>query len=156
MKSDRGLEPTYVCRACRQPKLASLGTLTMSRARYNQRYFVCDHCRLSTPIRRLRRPTQETPPERKARTAMVGCGELVRAEYPLGPFIYDFAVPSLRLLIEIDSRRFHRLPRQAKRDRAKDRHARENRWKLVRLQAGPNVGLAALLAVNDRRQELGG
>lgn len=128
--------------------------MVRSKTRYNQRYFVCDHCALSKPIVRRRRPNQETPPEKEVRLALQACAFKVHAEYPLGSFIYDFAVPKLRLLLEIDSKTYHRLPAQRKRDRVKTAHAVDRHWKLVRLTAGAGVGASALAAVFARAEEL--
>jgi very-short-patch-repair endonuclease len=148
-------EKTYRCSVCRKFKPESLGKLVKSRTRYNHKYFVCDHCSLTTPIRRHHRTNQETPPEREVREALSSCGFAVEAEFMVGRFIYDFAVPKIRLLIEVDSNRFHRLPRQVKRDRLKNACARKQHWKLVRVKVGPNVGMDALMAVKERSQELG-
>jgi very-short-patch-repair endonuclease len=150
MKFERSL----CCVICRKFKPESLGKLVKSRTRHNHKYFVCDHCRLTPPIRRHHRENQETPPEREVREALMGCGFSVEAEFKVGRFIYDFAVPKIRLLIEVDSNRYHRLPRQIKRDRLKDKCAHEQHWKLVRVKTS-GAGSAALAALQNRAQELG-
>ena len=148
-------ERVYVCAVCRKPKPESLGKLKTSRTRHNTKYFVCDNCGLNTPVQRKNRVNQETPPEREVREALSGCGFKAEAEFKVDRFIYDFAVPKIRLLIEVDSQRYHRLPRQIKRDRQKDKVASQFHWKLVRLRTGSGLGTAVLQAGAARVQELG-
>jgi len=75
-------------------------------------------------------------------------------EYPLGPFVYDFAFTALHLIIEIDGRSYHWSEQRKRRDRAKTRYASELGWKLVRIPSGPKCALLAEKAVLDREQEL--
>jgi very-short-patch-repair endonuclease len=102
---------------------------------------------------RFRHP--ETPPEREVREALSTCGFKVVAEFQLGKFIYDFAVPKLRLLLEVDSRKFHRLPWQRRKDKLKDAWAKSQHWEVARLPVGPGLGTAALSEVFERARQLG-
>ena len=54
-------------------------------------------------------------------------------EFKLSKVRFDFAVPKLRLLVEIDSRRWHSHPSRKNRDRYKSRLAEDEGWKLVRV-----------------------
>jgi very-short-patch-repair endonuclease len=146
---------SYVCAVCKHIKPSALGRFVRSKTRYNHKYFVCDNCGSTPPIHRHHRQNQESLPERQVRETLQHCGFRVDAEFKLTPFIYDFAVPALRLLIEVDSRSYHRFPRQQKRDRVKTLHAQRKHWKLVRLKVNESVGLEAHLAVKERAEELG-
>jgi very-short-patch-repair endonuclease len=129
--------------------------MVKSSTRYAKKYFICAGCDTNPPIVRLARPNNESPPEREVREALTGCGFSVVAEYPLGHFIYDFAVPRLRLLMEIDSKSYHRFPRQIKRDQLKTAFAKEQHWELVRLRTSSELRLAAIETVRNRAQALG-
>jgi very-short-patch-repair endonuclease len=73
----------------------------------------------------------------------------------LGPYWYDFAVPKLRLLIELDSSTYHRGYRLA-RDHAKSRYAKESSWKLIRFRVsgdGDELLADRVFAYLDRRED---
>ena len=76
-------------------------------------------------------------------------------EYKLKKFIYDFAVPRLRLLIEVDSRSYHSYPRQKARDRAKTKLADEDGWFLLRVQYPGDVDGIVAKTITDREAQLG-
>jgi very-short-patch-repair endonuclease len=144
-----------VCARCRKLKAAELGRFVKSSTRYAARYFICANCDANPPVIRLARFNNETPPERQVREALTGCGFQVYAEYKLENFIYDFAIPRLRLLIEIDSRKYHRFPRQKRKDSLKTQIAIKSHWKLVRLTPSDGLRISAVETVRDRRIELG-
>jgi very-short-patch-repair endonuclease len=100
---------------------------------HGRRAWTCDSC-LDKPtfIRCGRR--RETPPEKTAREILLQSGHKFYQEYELKKFKFDFAIPRLRLLIEIDSRSYHRYPRQKANDRAKTKVAEEQKWSLLRVQ----------------------
>lgn len=86
--------------------------------------------------------------------ALADCEYGAYSEYSLGPFIYDFAVPKIRLLIEVDSKTYHRGNRKLARDREKDALARREGWAIVRVRADhPDMVTLVLRAIN-RRAEL--
>jgi very-short-patch-repair endonuclease len=89
------------------------------------------------------------------RTTVGKLGFKVYAEFPLGPFTYDFAFPKLRLLIEIDSKRWHSGYARKQRDKRKTANAAQHGWALVRLAVGDNLDTRAELAVKDRASQLG-
>lgn len=144
---------SQICVKCRKLKPAHLGKRIKSSTRYSTHYFICDHCAASPLPPRNNRACHESPIERKVRESLASCGQKVLAEYPLGKFYFDFAVPALRLLIEVDSAFYHRLPRQKKRDRFKDELARLTGWKVARIGT-ERAELDALQAVLDRKNEL--
>lgn len=142
-----------VCITCRKLKAARLGKFISPGHRYSQWLWRCDACQDSA-VPRLSRPGKESPAEREARSALVRLRAGAVAEYPLGGYLFDFAVPKLRLLIELDSRYHHSAGRR-RRDRLKSETARDKLWKLVRLSASPGVGTEVMRVVLARRQELG-
>lgn len=74
-------------------------------------------------------------------------------EKPLEGFFFDFGIPSLRLLIEVDSR-YHDHERKQRIDRIKDAVAKRNGWKLVRVRGGDIAGKVQA-ALDIRFSELG-
>jgi len=144
-----------LCRKCGKQKAASLCKKFKSRSRFNSYYWICLHCLETPEITRGTRQNNESYPERKVREALQVAKIYAKAEYEMGGFIYDFAFPNLRLLIEIDSRRYHRSGRQVNRDKMKDQYASGHEWKLVRINAGDSVGNQAVQTVLDRKRELG-
>lgn len=114
--------------------------------------WVCLTC-LRKPVRRYR-AGQETPPEREVRTALMVFGEHFIPEYKSGWYIFDFACPSIRLLIEVDSYTYHHGKKAAFNDHAKAKAARQAGWKLVRLSVGPKLGKRACSAVRKRRMQI--
>ena len=146
-----------VCGTCHKLKPADAISRRKCKGRYNAFYHICDACaEKPAPIRRLNRVNQETPIERTVRIALQGCGFKCEAEYPVDGCLFDFAVPSLMLLIEVDSPSYHRYPRQKRRDAIKTKIAKKHEYKLVRVR--PDIGtvdLLAIRAVEARRDELG-
>lgn len=94
---------------------------------------------------------QRTSPDAKAaREALMSTSVPFTQEYKLGPYWFDFAVPGLRLLIEVDGRTYHRHPSRQARDRAKQALAESGGWKLVRVSR-PDVA-GKVRAAYDRRE----
>jgi very-short-patch-repair endonuclease len=116
--------------------------------------WVCLSC-LSKPQRQHRKGL-ESPLEKKVREAIYVFGEPFIAEYKVGAakFLYDFAFPKLKLLLEVDSRTWHRSERKRRVDAVKKANAVTHGWKLVRVFNGPKVGLRAVRLVRARRYQL--
>lgn len=146
-----------VCGTCKKLKPAGAISRRKCKGRYNTFYWICDACaEKPKPIKRNNRRNKETPIERAARLALQKCGFKCEAEYDVGGCIYDFAVPELMLLIEVDSPSYHRWPRQKRRDAIKTKIAGKHRYKLVRIRSDVDtIDIRAAQAVEDRRSELG-
>jgi hypothetical protein len=111
--------------------------------------WVCHDC-LRHPVRQ-RRPGQESPAEREVSIALQVFGEWFIPEHQLGPFIYDFAFPKLKLLMEVDSWTWHHSRNRRVRDGRKASFAREAGWEFFRLKIGPKLGWRACYAVRAMR-----
>lgn len=83
-------------------------------------------------------------------------GYRVQEELELGNFRYDLAVPALRLILEIDSKRWHSHPSRIARDRRKDRLAKDEGWHLLRVSSkrSESIGFLVRQAVMRRESEL--
>ena len=104
---------------------------------------------------RLARHEDESFAERLVRHTLQELHVEAVAEFGLGPFIFDFAIPRLRLLLEINSRRWHARPRRQKRDRAKAKAAQASHWELVALPVDARLQVKVVQAVAQRRSLLG-
>jgi very-short-patch-repair endonuclease len=133
----RGTGPE-ICSSCRKMKLPHLGEYKAA-FRYNTWRFTCHECLGKHKVHRLTRRNNETPPEREARMWLQASKIQASAEFKLGPFIYDFAVPKICLLIELDSRRYHTSARHRTRDSYKDKNATDHGWTVKRIQIGPHM-----------------
>lgn len=148
-----------VCSRCRKVKMPHLGEFSFARGRYNRRIWTCFECRGKQPALAPRIGRQQHPPSPVEREvsktlAELNVGAVQEYQLPGQPFFYDFAVPSLRLLLEVDTHSYHNHRSRQRRDRIKSERAEEANWKLVRIEP-PNVGLKAQLAVERRQSELG-
>lgn len=147
-------ELPQVCVKCRKLKVAHLGEFFKSRSRYNRRYWICSQCLEEPKVERLARHQHPSSPiEEEVSKRLAPCGYKVFQEYKLGKFIYDFAVPRLRLLIEVDSYSYHKSKRQLRRDLLKSKSAKAEHWCLVRITP-PDTGLKAQLEVEKRAKEV--
>lgn len=146
-------ELPQICTACHKLKAANLGRFYRGQ-RYSQWRWICLACDDKRPERCARHNYPETPPEREVREALSECGLKFKAEFPVGPYIYDFAVPAIRLLIEVDSKTWHSTPRQLKRDARKDAYAKAEQWELKRFKTGSGLGSAVLAEVLRRKAGL--
>lgn len=77
--------------------------------------------------------TAPSPLEREARKALIDTGWKFVEEYELKTFRFDFAIERLRLLIEVDSKRWHSHPSRRARDRRKEAAARAEGWEVARV-----------------------
>lgn len=89
--------------------------------------------------------------ERRALQVLLDYGLPFDQDKPMEGFAFDFAVPGLSLLVEVDGRRWHRHPSRKARDRAKEAVAKRNGWALVRLTTEDLEG--RLRAAFDARAE---
>lgn len=149
-----------VCCKCRQLKLSALGEMRRDRRAYNKKFFICHSCLEKPSVKRWGRYEHpETPCEKKAREALdiiVKEGFFVVAEFTLEKkFIYDFSIPKLRMLIEIDSHSYHQFAKQIKRDKRKTAWAKQHGWHLVRFKPSEGMGGEIVKAVFLRAAELG-
>lgn len=144
-----------VCCRCRKLKMSALGHFVKVGRRYSQHVFICDACD-TVPVERHRK-FRESPPERAARKALLDNGERFVQEYRLGKFYYDFAIPRLRMLLEIDPHSYHRLAVQQLKDTAKDKFAEKHGWLVarVRCRGFEPIKLSVQRALAERQSLLG-
>jgi very-short-patch-repair endonuclease len=124
-----------VCGECHKLKMPHLGVERQGR-RYNVRHFTCHACLEKPQVVRRHRQNNESVPERQVREWLTQHKIPATAEYSLGGFLYDFAVPSLNLLIEIDSKKYHSGWRRKTKDLVKTAVAKNEGWHLCRIMAG--------------------
>lgn len=139
-----------VCCQCKKLKAANLGKHKPG-YRYNTHVFTCFECLSKPRVQRLNRKNNETPPEKEVRMWLQENNVEATAEFKLGPFIYDFAVPNLGLLIELDSRRYHTHKRHRIRDQAKDKNAADKGWTLCRVRIGPHMVIDVERAIIEQK-----
>ena len=113
-----------------------------------QPIFICTSCDTKPPFIRhcARRPS---PLEIRARKTLIEYGLPFGQDKRIGPWKFDFAVPSLALLIEVDGRSYHR--HRWGRDRAKTNEAIRAGWAVTRLTSEDLEG--RLTAALDSRVE---
>ena len=143
-----------VCRICKKFKLPHLGKFTV--VGHGKRAWTCLSC-LDQPTYKHGNPKKrETPPEAIVKGVLLGSGHFFVQEYPkLEPFVYDFAIPRLRMLIEVDSKSYHSYPRQKSRDKAKTKLAEDEGWHLVRVQYPGDLEGVVAKEITDREAALG-
>jgi very-short-patch-repair endonuclease len=77
-------------------------------------------------------------------------GVRVRNQHPIGPYVVDFYVAALRLVIEVDGQ-VHAVPAAAAHDRRKDRFLADNGYRVLRIDAAEILqdadGVAASIAL---------
>lgn len=140
-----------LCEVCRKLKVPSLGRFKKS-GQHGKRRFICYDCteRRGTSHRDGRLQHRQSPLEEQVNRALVEAGFKVIQEYRLDGKFFDFAVPSIRLIIEVDSKRYHRFGWQKRNDKIKDQVAKDHHWELVRI-SGDDVAWKAVLAANSRK-----
>jgi len=77
-------------------------------------------------------------------------------EFELGSFRFDFAIRPLRLLIEIDSKKWHSHPSRRARDKRKTEAAKEEGWDVARVitKSAESVSFMVSQVVKQREAEL--
>lgn len=125
-------ELPQVCRRCHKLKLPTLGRYSKVAGREHDRRWVCYSC-LGKPRPIRCANTAPSPLELAARRAAMDTGYRFVEEFPLGPFRFDLAFPALRLLLEIDSSRWHHHASRKSRDRRKEKAARAESWEVLRV-----------------------
>ncbi|WP_051272002.1 endonuclease domain-containing protein [Shimazuella kribbensis] len=79
--------------------------------------------------------TRSSPIERKLYVALQKAGYKVNAQYAMGPYRCDLAIPKYKLVIECDGEAYHSSKKQKARDRKKAYYIRKkHRWKLLRFK----------------------
>lgn len=142
-----------VCIQCRQHKAPQLGRFFRCRHQYASWRWICSACDNQKVPKQVPRPS--SPPERQVKAKLVELGLDAIAEFRLQCYSYDFALPRLRMLVEVDSARWHQSLRQQRRDAKKTKLAQANGWHLVRFKVDSHLPLKVELAVNQRAHELG-
>ena len=82
-------------------------------------------------------------------------GLRAEAEHKLDGFYYDFFIPTLGFIIEVDSRRYHSSKRKKIKDYIKTKVAEDRGYKLARIRAGYHVADDARRAILKRIDSLG-
>lgn len=140
-----------ICVKCRKLKMPDLGSFKKRAGTYAGWYWICHACQ--SPGDSLQRPpaTKATWLERKVIPVLIASGHRWIREYQMDKFRFDFAIPKLMLLIEADSRGYHRRKDQIRRDMAKKELAESKGWKVVRVR-DPDIEGWTRRAI-DRRVE---
>ena len=141
------------CYRCRKLKDRSLGEFIWRHKWERKPVFRCFNCKNPVKITR-HRTTSASPLERRALRVLIDYGMPFDQEKPLEGFYYDFSVPSLNLLIEVDSPTYHKQLSRQRIDRAKDAVAKRMGWKLVRISA-PDIEGKVQAALDQSFNELG-
>ena len=139
-----------LCSKCRQLTPADQGSFVVKDRR---RFFICNACHKKNQKRKrlvAGKTHRESPAERSLRTFLTDEGYRPVCEYPIEEFQYDFAWPRWRLLIELDSKRYHTATAKKIRDRQKDAMAIKHDWLLVRVSAGRWMKSEALQQLKQR------
>lgn len=79
----------------------------------------------------------------------------IQRSYRIGPWVCDFYVPSVNLVIEFDGKYWHSLPAMIKRDKRKDEYLLAQGYRISRVQECSLDGLACV-AMNLSRIHGGG
>lgn len=72
--------------------------------------------------------------ERMMAEALAARGIKADAQYEIGPFVVDFALTEFNIVLECDGDYWHNLPKQIKKDRAKDAYLLKCGWKVLRIK----------------------
>jgi very-short-patch-repair endonuclease len=80
-------------------------------------------------------------------------GSHVRCQVPIRPHVPDFAVNSVKLLIEVNGR-FHEEPHRTKADAQRDRRLRQAGYRILRLRTG-ELDEALNGCIEENLRELG-
>jgi Protein of unknown function (DUF559)/NUMOD3 motif len=86
-------------------------------------------------VRKLRGSTWRSRPEIAFGWALFEAGLIVERQFVFNRFLCDFAVPSARLLIEIDGEYWHSFPNMVARDRLLDLQATIQGWSVLHIPA---------------------
>jgi very-short-patch-repair endonuclease len=70
--------------------------------------------------------------ERAFAAGLESVGIEAHAQYPIGPYTLDFAIPERRIVIECDGNYWHSRPECIKRDRRKDKFLTARGWDVLR------------------------
>jgi len=144
-----------LCHKCRQLRPKNLGRFFTVQGRCHDRKFVCNRC-LAKPAPERCGNTSPSPIELEARRALLETGWKFVEEFELKTFRFDFAIRALRLLIEIDSKRWHSHPSRRARDKRKTEAAKAEGWDVTRVttKSADSVSFMVKQVVMQREAEL--
>lgn len=144
-----------LCSKCRRLKPREAGSFRID-PRSNRRRFVCDECGLGSGPRRFLSASTHRPSklELEATRVLLDLGLPFIRQFRIGKSTYDFAIPKLRLIIEVDGPHGHSGPSRAARDRARESNAKVAGWEVGRAKIPDVAGKVDALA-RRRMAELG-
>lgn len=131
--------------------MPDLGKFVRRRGRCHEVYFLCFACD-SNPAFTRGRERKASPDEVEARCTLLEIGLPFKQEVALGHYWFDFSVPSVRLLIEVDSQTYHSGKRKL-RDVSKQFLAESQGWQVIRVRR-PDIKGKLVAAVELRAYEL--
>lgn len=141
-----------VCVKCRQLKMPNLGEFKKKSGRTHDFYFTCYSCQ---PSAEQVSPEKHRASwlERKVIPVFTASGQRFIREFELEKFRFDFCIPKLWLLIEVDGRTYHLRPWRQARDAAKDALAESKGYAVVRVREPDIIGKVQA-AIDLRVEEL--
>jgi very-short-patch-repair endonuclease len=71
----------------------------------------------------------------------------------LGKFRFDFAIKPLRLLLEIDSKKWHNHPSRKARDKRKEQFAKAEGWEVARVSTSRAESVSFMVGQVIKRRE---
>jgi very-short-patch-repair endonuclease len=111
----------------------------------NKTLFVCQRCRQKAQYKPRRK---ESPIEELVAHSFVRQRFDFRQHFPLGEFVYDFAFPRYRILLETDGQVYHKnRPRGENTPGSREHTAKVNGWRLIHVKNGPLLAERARHAV---------
>jgi len=140
-----------ICVRCKKLVVPEKGVFMKSRSRYNTYRFMCHKCRSPAErhmhLKRTDKPA-DTPIERRVRKYLIQFvkyhvddpqewrwqQEFELPDKNYGNKRFDFCFLGKKILIEVDSRKYHRTRRQLINDKFKDRLAKKYGYTLIRIQ----------------------
>ena len=113
-----------------------------------QRIFICDNCTDKVENRQFHQGATRRPSklEKEATQVLTDAGLPFIRQFRLEDSTFDFAIPRLRLLVEIDGPRGHRGATRRARDAARDAKAQAHQWTVEHVSVPDVAGkLAAMM-----------
>jgi len=144
-------ELPQVCPICRKMKPSKCGKFIQSRVK---KRWVCSECLEKRETLKRGRQRRLSPPERLVLSALIEEKFVFECEFKVENFFFDFALPHLRVLIEIDSYSYHKGIR-AEKDGRKAQAAKKAGWDLLRFKPSKRLKVKVLRSLMSRRDQLG-
>lgn len=132
-----GIRITCTCKQCgksfvrRRSEIAAGGGI-----------FCCRQCQ-GTHFVHQKRP-RVSKIEKKFGDMLEHEGLSIQRSYRIGPWVCDFYVPSVNLVIEFDGKYWHSLPAMIKRDERKDEYLTEHGYRISRVTEGSTEYLSGV------------